>query len=350
MAANKCKNGKWYAKFYYTDWTGKRKQKKKEGFSTKKEALAFEADFLNRCETSPKIIFKNLVTEYIADCKIHLRETTVANKTHIIRTKILPYFGDMNISDVTINTVKTWQNKLISSENGYSETYLRTVHNQLSAIFNYAIKFYKLPQNPAALCGSMGKKKANSINFWTKSEFDTFIAQENNPMFEVIFKLLFFSGMREGELLALTLNDFDFIENTVSITKSYARQGCKDIINPPKTPKSKRIITLPPKIMDMVKEYSTMIYNYKPYERLFTMHKSTLSNEMQRGCKRSGVKKIRIHDLRHSHASLLIEMNVLPLLISERLGHENIETTLNTYSHLYPNKHKQVADMLSAIV
>lgn len=240
---------------------------------------------------------------------------------------------------------------MISHENNYAPTYLKTVHNQLSAIFNFAVKYYKLPFNLAAACGSMGKKKADSMQFWTKEKFDTFVkCVSDKPLSKTTFNLFFYIGMREGELLALTLNDFDFDNNTVSITKNYARLGTEDIIQTPKTPKSKRTITLPVEIMDMVKEYCTMLYDYKPTHRLFNVTKSYLTHEMQRGCKLSGVKKIRIHDLRHSHASLLIELGFAPLLISERLGHENVETTLNTYSHLYPNKHSEVAETLSNLI
>ena len=189
------------------------------------------------------------------------------------------------------------------------------------------------------------------MQFWTKEEFDQFIPHvSDKPMSKVIFYLFFYSGIREGELLALTLNDFDFDKNTVSITKNYARVNNQDIIQTPKTPKSKRTITLPAEIMEMVKEYGGMLYDYKPTDRLFPTQKSFLTREMVRGCKLSGVKKIRIHDLRHSHASLLIELGFAPLLISERLGHENVETTLNTYSHLYPNKHGEVAEILSNLM
>lgn len=193
--------------------------------------------------------------------------------------------------------------------------------------------------------------KFGAMQFWTKEEFDQFIPHvSDKPMSKVIFYLFFYSGIREGELLALTLNDFDFDKNTVSITKNYARVNNQDIIQTPKTPKSKRTITLPVEIMEMVKEYSDMLYDYKPTDRLFPTQKSYLTREMVRGCKLSGVKKIRIHDLRHSHASLLIELGFAPLLISERLGHENVETTLNTYSHLYPNKHGEVAEILSNLM
>lgn len=347
----KNERGSWSVKFYYTDWTGKRKQKKKEGFTTKKEANAFEIDFLNKCKNSVDITFANLAEHYMNDCKVHLKPTTIANKEHMITTKILPYFGNMCICDIDVSMVRKWQNTLISHESGYAQTYLKTVHNQLSAIFNFAVKYYKLPSNPAAACGSMGKKKADSMQFWTKAEFDRFIpCVSDKPLSKVVFYLFFYGGMREGELLALTLNDFDFKNNTVSITKNYVRLNGEELIQSPKTPKSKRIITLPVEIMKMVQEYSEKLYDYRPTDRLFATNKNALLREMERGCNLSGVKKIRIHDLRHSHASLLIELGVSPLLISERLGHENVETTLNTYSHLYPNKHGEVADTLSRLI
>lgn len=150
-------------------------------------------------------------------------------------------------------------------------------------------------------------------------------------------------------MLALTLNDFDFEAETVNIDKNYARLGDEDLILEPKTPKSKRIITIPTFLCDIVKDYASKLYDYEPDERLFTITKHYLHHEMDRGCKKSKVKRIRIHDLRHSHASLLIEMGFSPLLIAERLGHEKVETTLETYSHLYPNKHGEVAAKLQQL-
>lgn len=343
--------GTWTAKFYYTDWTGKRKQKKKEGFPTKKTALDFENDFLNKCQTSVDITFKNLVEVYLDDCAARLKPTTIHSKTHIIYTKLIPYFGDLPISAIDVSTVRKWQNTLLSDEKNYSQTFLRTVHNQLSSVLNFAKKYYNLPNNPAALCGSMGKKKADSMQFWTPAEFNQFIAQvSNKPLSVVCFNLLFYSGMREGELLALTLNDFDFKADTINISKTYARLNGVDLIQEPKTPKSRRTITMPPEVMEMVKDYASKLFDYSPTDRLFPTTKFYLQKEMVRGSSAAGVKRIRVHDLRHSHASLPIEMGFSPLLISERLGHENIETTLNTYSHLYPNKHGEVAAALSKLI
>jgi integrase len=125
-------------------------------------------------------------------------------------------------------------------------------------------------------------------------------------------------------MLALTLNDFDFTAGTMSINKNFAVVKGREIIKEPKTPKSKRIITIPRPVLNIIQEYGKALYDYEPPERLFPIAKSSLVRHMIKYSALSGVKRIRIHDLRHSHASMLIELGVPPLAISERLGHEDI--------------------------
>lgn len=342
--------GTWFCKFYYKDWKGENKQKMKKGFKTKKEAQDFEREFLNKAHASVDMAFGSLVELYMEDSQSRLKPTTLENKKYLIDLKVLPFFKDMPLNIINATTVRKWQNELISHENNYSQTYLKTINNQLSAIFNFAVKYYKLPANPVRTCGSMGKKNADSMKFWTTEEFNKFIAAvEDKLLSKVVYEVMFWTGIRSGELLALTLNDFDLEAQTVSINKNYARMGSQDLILEPKTPKSKRVITIPLFLVDMVKDYASKLLEYEPDERLFQVTKSYLHSEMTRGSKKAKVKRIRVHDLRHSHASLLIEMGFSPLLISERLGHENIETTLQTYSHLYPNKHTEVADKLQKL-
>lgn len=346
--------GSWYCKFYYEDWTGKRKQKKKEGFKIQREAKEYEREFIRKSKTDCSMLFSSLIELYFEDCQSRLKPTTLDNKKYIINLKILPYFKDMPISSIDATTVRKWKHELITHKDGdgipYSQTYLKTINNQLSAIMNYARKYYKLSENPVVICGSMGKSHADSMKFWTLDEFKHFIPSvEDKLLSKIIFELLFWTGMRSGELLALTLNDFDFEAKTVSISKNYTWLNREDLTLTPKTPKSKRTITLPGFICNMVQDYVTHLYDYRPKERLFPVTKSYLDHEMRRGCQKSGVKKIRVHDIRHSHASMLIEQGFAPLLISERLGHEKIQTTQQTYSHLYPNKHGQVADKLEKL-
>lgn len=195
-----------------------------------------------------------------------------------------------------------------------------------------------------------GQKNADSMDFYTKDEFDKFISVfDYKPMSKLMLEILFWTGIRSGELLILTLNDLDFDSNAISINKNYARLENEYLILEPKTPKSKRIIALPEFLSKDIKEYSTRIYDLQPNARLFPVTKSLLNTEMKRGSNKSGVKKIRVHDIRHSHASLLIELGFSPLLIAERLGHEKVETTLQTHSHLYPNKQSEIASKLNEI-
>ncbi len=360
MAVQKytAKNGKqlWYFSVRYTDWTGEKKRKKQEGFKTQREAKEAEAKFLNSKKTDIDITFANLVEAYNENRAARIEKTTMATKGHMIRTKLLPYFGNLPISAIDTFTVMKWQTELLNYRDpktgkGYSQTYLRQIHNQLSAIFNFAVTHYKLARNPARLCGSMGKQNADKFDFWTYDEFQAFIeATKEDISAYTIFSLFFYSGMRLGELLALTLEDFDFEKNTVSITKSLAVIDGDAVAKCTKTPKSNRVIALPQPIMDMVKEYANQLYGYNPKKRLFEEGKTSIHRDMKKYCEISGIRKIRVHEIRHSHASHLIELGVAPLTISERLGHEDIKTTLNTYSHLYPNKQSEVAEMLTEYV
>ncbi len=337
----------WYVSFYYTDWTGARRRKKKEGFKKKSDAQDYEREFIKKQGGGSDMAFGSMVEIYMEDCKTRLRPTTYENKKYLIDTKILPVFKDMPLNAITPATVRKWQNGLLEDEAEFAPTYLKTINNQLSAIFNYAKRYYGLPSNPAAVAGSIGKKNAEAMQFWTRDEFRRFAAAiSDKPASYAIFNTLFWTGMRSGELLALTLDDVDFEAKKISISKSFARVEGEDVISPPKTPKSRRSITVPKFLLDILKDYAGRLVDYEPADRLFDYTKHFLANEMSRGCTFSGIKKIRIHDIRHSHASLLIELGFSALLVSERLGHENIETTLETYAHLYPNKHGEVASKL----
>lgn len=168
-------------------------------------------------------------------------------------------------------------------------------------------------------------------------------------MTKTIFNLLYWSGMRSGELLALSLRDFDFEARTVTIDKNYARLDSEDLILEPKTPKSNRTIRIPGVVCDMIRDYASRLVDYEDGDRLFEVTKEFLYHEMKRISEKSGVKKIRIHDIRHSHASLLIEFGTNILLVGERLGHEDVQTTLDIYEQLYPHKDEEVTGCLDRL-
>jgi integrase len=255
--------------------------------------------------------------------------------------------------DIQPKDVIAWQNEMLtgSTKSGkpYSPVYLKTVHNQLSAIFNYAVKFYGLASNPAAKAGNMGKAKNREMLFWTQEEYRQFAeVMMDKPVSFYAFEMLYWCGIREGELLALTPDDFDFDKQTVSITKSYQRIEGQDVITDPKTAKSNRVVKMPDFLSDEMEYYITHLYGIEKYDRIFMITKSYLHHEMDRGAKESGVKRIRIHDLRHSHISLLIEMGFSAVAISDRVGHESIDITYR-YAHLFPSTQAEMADKLSIL-
>ena len=144
----------------------------------------------------------------------------------------------------------------------------------------------------------------------------------------------------------MTRKDIDLEKKTLTVNKSYQRLNGKDYITSPKSEKSNRTIDLPDFLSRELEDYFAMIYGCSEDTRLFPVSKSYLHHEMDRGCKESGVKRIRVHDLRHSHVAHLIELGFSPVEIADRLGHEGIAVTYN-YAHLYPSKQKELAEKLN---
>ena len=310
-----------------------------------------KAGQLNKSTADLDMTFTSFVEQYTADMKTRIKENTWATKDHIIRTKLLPYFGKLKMCNITAQQIITWQNEMLDhkDENGkkYSPVYLRSVNGQLSAIFNHAVRYYNLRENPCKKAGSMGKKKNREMLFWTKEEYLKFAeVMMEKPLSFYAFEMLYWCGIREGELLALTPADFDFEKCTVSITKSYQRLNGQDLITTPKTEKSNRIIKMPQFLADEMQDYLKQLYGIEPNDRMFTVTKSYLHREMDRGAKEAGVKRIRIHDIRHSAVSLLIDMGFSATAIADRVGHESIDITYN-YAHLFPSKQTEMAEKLN---
>ena len=352
MAAFKNKNnGTWYVQFRYTDWQGERQQKLKRGFATKKEALAWEREFLMQKQADIDMTFESFVELYEKDVKPKLKLNTWLTKESIIKKKILPYFAKRKLSEITAKDIIHWQNEIRELTDWHgkplSKTYLKTVHNQLSAIFNHAARFYGLNINPARRAGNMGTEERKEMLFWTREEYTKFSeVMMDKPLSFYAFEMLYWCGIREGELLALTPADFDFEKRTVSINKSYQRLNGQNLITTPKTEKSNRVITMPQFLAEEIQDYIKMLYGIGPNDRMFTVTKSYLHREMDRGAKEAGVPRIRIHDIRHSAVSLLIDMGFSATAIADRVGHESIDITYN-YAHLFPSKQAEMADKLN---
>ncbi len=343
-------NGTWYVMARYVNWKGERKQKCKRGFAAKKEAQEWECKFQLQNAADLDMTFEAFTELYANDVKNRVKENTWLTKEHIIRTKILPYFGKLKIGEISAKDIIAWQNELLAYRDDkrkpYSQTYLKTLHSQLSAIFNHAVRYYDLRSNPAAKAGNMGSEEHKEMLFWTKEEYKKFsFEMMDKPVSFYAFEMLYWCGIREGELLALTAADFDFEKETVKINKSYQRLHGEDVITTPKTKKSNRTIKMPHFLCEEMQEYLGMLYGLKKKDRIFTVTKSYLHHEMDRGARAAGVKRIRIHDLRHSHISLLIDMGFSAVAIADRVGHESIDITYQ-YAHLFPSKQAEMADRL----
>lgn len=192
------KTGKWLIQYRYTDWQGKRRKSTKRGFATKREAEEWLRNFLITQKADFDMKFGDFWQMYCADMETRLREHTIRTKKYIVKLKILPYFGNKRVNDITAADIRQWQNELIKM--GYSPTYLKTINNQLSAIFNYAVRYYDLKSNPCAKAGSMGKSKAEEMDFWTGEEFRKFIdSVMNKRLSYMAFMTLYWTGMRLGD-------------------------------------------------------------------------------------------------------------------------------------------------------
>lgn len=336
--------GTYFVKLYYTDYTGAKKQKKKRGFKLQREAKEWERAFLERQQGTPDMTFQTLYDIYMEDMEHRLREETLRGKKSVFKSRILPHFKDKPVNSVTPADIRAWQNSLIAA--GYSDGYLNRIHGELSIFFNYAIRYYNLPFNPCNKAGRIGKP-SRSMSFWTLEQYSQFILHVEDIRAKTAFQLLFYSGMRLGELLALTLNDFDFQENTIIIDKTYHPKNKRN--GPPKTDNSVRRISMPPAIMQEVQAYANKIYGLQPADRIFPFTDNLIRGSMTRGSKKAGVPRVRIHDLRHSHVSLLIDLGFSPHLIAERIG-DTVQMVNNIYGHLYPSKHDEVADRLNQLI
>ncbi len=342
------KRGTWYFKCNYRDWQGEIKTKLKRGFATKKEAQKCEREFLEMQSGNMNMKLAAFVEVYFNDKGTRLKERSIMTKRTLIETKIIPYFGEKSMNEITAVDIIKWQNLLMNQE--YSPTYLRMIQNQLTALFNHAERFYDLRDNPCKKVDKMGRSNAKELNFWTKDEYEVFLGTftEGDEMYRLIFQMLFWLGCRIGEALALTSSDIDLEKATISVSKTYYRRNKTDYITSPKTESSNRKITIPKFLQGEIKEYLDRQYELAPDERIFPITDRAVQKKMKQKTEEAKLKPIRVHDLRHSHIALLIEKGLQPLVIAQRVGHDSVNTTMNIYGHLYPNKQKEVADLLNA--
>ncbi len=352
MTVSKYGEKHWQYRIRYKDHNGKWREQKRVGFEKRKDAVDAEAKAIlaNKNPITNDITFGELYTEYIEYSSGRLKETTVQTTRYKIERHVLPHFKDRKINKITVRDVKKWQD--VMNEQKYSTRYKRGIFNCLTKVLNYGVKFYDIPANVAIKNGNFENKGElkKEMKIWTLTEFEQFIAVIPDDDVSLIYKtfyiVMYWTGTRRGELQALTWNDVfnDFGSIKINKTCSCKIKGKPYVITPPKTKTAIRSISLP----DPAKNALAHLYNQEMQRAGFTkdmfvfglntpLSDTTIEARKNRYCDEAKVKRIRIHDFRHSHASILISRGNTIVQVAHRLGHSDISMTLNTYSHLMPN-------------
>lgn len=361
----KSNNGTYHfrANLGYDPVTGKQIQKYRSGFKTKKEAreeyskliLASKDAFAEKTEI---VSFKKFIEEiYLPWYKTQVKDSTYKNRECTIK-KHFTYFYKLQTNEIEPIHVQNWQLKLAAQ---FSANYVRIVQGMLCVAFDRAVILGQAKQNPARMIGNVRAKKTK-VDFWTLEEFQKAISllykgdyYEHYLFFS--FWLLFMTGLRIGEAAALQWSDIDFDLGIIHVTKTLYYKSMNEYkLVEPKTQASIRDISIDVDTISEMKAWQDVQQkvlqncNFVLSYSGIPTSKHTLPRALNKLAELAGVHRIKIHALRHSHASLLISMGENPLIIKDRLGHEKIETTLGTYGHLYPNSNLEVAGKLSGVL
>lgn len=359
--------GKWSVRFKVKE-NGKYINKRLSGFDTKQSAENAYLSFVGTGVQSR--LLGDLFEEYITELKRSLKGSTIYNKEQIFKLHILPYFQDFKVLDITKAKILDWRQKLIGMSNlkrngVLSIKYLNNIRAEFCSFFAYLEERYDV-QNIVKTVKPLkaSREIVKEMDFYDYDEFKKLLAQirrskseRSRYLYTAFFSMLYFSGARVGEVLALSEDDIDLESGVVYISKSLTRKTPKGVpykITSPKNPSSIRKIQMPKHLLATMVQYiewkrranisaDFLFCGDKP----LSAYSYTLA--LTKFCEKAKIKKIRIHDFRHSHASLLINLGANVALVSKRLGHTNTQQTLNTYSHLFPNYEKEIIKLLNGI-
>lgn len=351
---------KYSFKIYYNDLEGNRKQYLSKKYALKSEAKEAERLFLlnltNKIDNR-NITFKDLFNDYKNYIKTRVKITTWTNEE-----KFYKYFkdlGNIKFNDFKIQHFNLWKQKIDSK---LSTTYKNNIYKKLRAIINYGERTYNI--NLLDVKNKMTNftdpnELQKEMLFFTYDEFLQFIEQEKELKYRCYFETLYYCGLRKGEANALNWNDIDFNKETLNISKNLSLKikGQKYVILPPKTKSSIRILPLPKILLNDLKNLYNEYKKYKNFDKswfifggIYPLADTTTENKKHSNCINAGIKKeIRIHDFRHSCASLLINNGANPSLVSKYLGHSKTSTTLDTYSHMFPNNLDDIINKIDKI-
>lgn len=340
---------RWLAKFYYTA-NGKRKQKLKRGFKLKRDAEKYERDFLVEERDDATYIegleWSEFTKLYMRKIKNTISAHTFQTKRYVFKSHITPAFKGYKVKNVTTAMVQEWANSLVPD---YKQSTINTIYSNMRALFNWAERVYGLNNVSSNVVRPNKRENKREMKIWTYEEFSKAIDVMTNLKGRTAVILLYWTGMRKGELFALTWADYDHKNGSIRINKSFQHlNGGRDVITPPKTSASVRTLKLPNQAIEALDEYKKHCYDVSASSLIFPYQRRLISNAIKEAVNKAGLKRIRVHDLRHSHASYLISRGANIKLVQKRLGHKDISVTLNTYAHLYPNEEDKLIDIMNA--
>lgn len=339
----------WYFKCYYINALGERKQKKSKKFASKEQTVKEEAKFLlsvGECAIDNNITFNRIFDELIQKKESEVRETTL-NKIKNYYKHIEPELGKIQINKLTLQQFQFWKNEM--NKKNLCCTYKNKIYKLLCELVNYSELYYNTTTNVLKLGGKFvdNNEKKKEMLFFTEEEFEKFVSVIKEHLWISVFETLFYCGFRQGELQALNWNDIDFNKNIIDINKTLTTKikGKPYSIYPPKTLSSYRKIPMTKNIRENLTKLKEMYSQLEGFNNdwfvfggIKPLPETTIQKHKNKYCTLAEVKQIRIHDFRHSCASLLISRNADPVLVSKYLGHADVSMTLNKYSHMYKSK------------
>lgn len=334
------KDGKKWKSLFYCN--GVKIQKR--SFETKREALEYETEYKYKFKGSENMLLSSLIELYLDDVKIQLKLKTIIRKKSSINKYILPFFKEYKVSEITIKVINDFNKMLINDGNLKGST-INKINSDIRAILLYGKKYHNInciDFEPTVIKNIVSTEK----NVITKDEFDKIIENEVSEKYKCIYQILFWTGIRQGELLALKFGDIDFKNKKMKINKTLTRYKKKNIISTPKTQKSNRTILLNNITIKAIEKLREMNYYNSDNDFIVLSNANTIYSRLKTIEKKFNFTNFSIHTFRHSHATYLFSKGVNILLISKRLGHSNVSTTLNTYTHILEDMESQLIQAL----
>lgn len=343
--------GTWYFEIELRDLNGKRIRRKRRGFKRKKDALNAERELLESIQQpNVDLKFSELSKRYMEYSVGRKKTHSIIKQNNLINTLLIPYFKNYYVKDIKPNDIDEFYRSILPR---YANSSMKNIRTTLSAIMNYAVSFYELPKNVVNIVQLPKKQQDKKLKYWTLEQFNTFESSIDNIIYKTMFNVLFWTGLRKGEMLALRVCDIDFHNKAINVENSWTGYEITSV----KSTASERRIGIPLHLCDQIQsliDYHKKLHGIvKKTDYLFSVRNPTIpmapSNvnlQLKKGIKKTGLPEIRVHYFRHSHASLLINKGVSLYIVSKHLGHEDIQTTANIYGHLYPNSEKEVTELL----